>query len=259
MEEVIVPLERLYARVETYFRITETINESQNEGRGIIEELKDLKDALIKYGKEIKETINSLENNLGCVTALEEKARTLEENEKQYIQQIAELEGEIFEQDKKIDHLKNEVKELKTGLQATQGELAGLRNSLQTGQTAFEFERDLATYIYPNGKKFGYQKIFTNLKDWLEMEKETPQGRKANKKWDDLQKKTFSWTDEHEKVFFKLLDFRKKFAHPLVDREAIKTQIPDDFNDEEKKCIQDIIRMTEKVNELMKAEGNLED
>ena len=44
-----------------------------------------------------------------------------------------------------------------------------------------------------------------------------------------------------------------KFAHPPVNLEAIQTQILDDFTKEEKKNIQDIIRMTEKVNVLMQA------
>ena len=86
--------------------------------------------------------------------------------------------------------------------------------------------------------------------------KDTPEGRKSNRIWNDLQKELF-WSDEHENVFFKLLQFRRKFAHPEVDLEEIRTQIPDDFTDEEKKRIQDIISMTEKVNELMQEDWDM--
>lgn len=132
----------------------------------------------------------------------------------------------------------------------TKRKLKELETTLHTGQIAFDFEKDLATYIYPHDKKFGSRKIFTNMKKWLEDKKDTVQGREANDKWDSL-KDEFSWSDKHERVFFKLLDSRKKSAHPKVDRDAIQSQIPDDFNDEEKKCINDIMNIIEIVNELM--------
>ena len=140
------------------------------------------------------------------------------------------------------------IKDIEAKLSVTQRELDKLKNSLQTGQLAFDFEKDLATYIYPEGKKFGSRKIFTTMKKWLEDKRGTQLGYAANKKWDDL-KNDFSWSDEHEKVFFKLLKYRRKFAHPV--RDANEMQIPDDFTDEEKRCIQMISDMIERVNELM--------
>ena len=86
------------------------------------------------------------------------------------------------------------------------------------------------------------------MKKWLEDKKGTQQGDAANKKWDDL-KMEFSWSDEHEKVFFQLLKYRRKFAHPV--RDAAELQIADDFTDEEKRCIKTINEMIERVNELM--------
>jgi hypothetical protein len=46
--------------------------------------------------------------------------------------------------------------------------LKEMEGALQTGPIAFEFERDLAKYIYPHDKKFSSRKIFTNMKKWLE-------------------------------------------------------------------------------------------
>ena len=87
------------------------------------------------------------------------------------------------------------------------------------------------------------------MKKWLEDKRGTQLGDAANKKWDDL-KKDFSWSDEHEKVFFKLLEYRRQFAHPPRVA-AAELQIPDDFTDEEKECINTINKMIERVNELM--------
>ena len=188
---------------------------------------------------------------------LEKKLRILKENESHYERRIAQLEGMIFKQDGRIEKLEENVQGYHTQLTLTQSKLTVTENKLKeiesilhTGQIAFDFEKDLATYIYPHDKKFGSRKIFTNMKKWLEDKKDTVQGREAKEKWNAL-KDEFSWSSEHERVFFKLLEFRKKGAHPDVDHDAIQSQIPEEFNDEEKKCIKDIISIVERVNELM--------
>ena len=61
----------------------------------------------------------------------------------------------------------------------------------------------------------------------------------------------FSWSSEHERVFFKLLESRKQFAHLVVDRDAVQSQISDDFTDEEKTHVRDIVNIIKRVNELM--------
>ena len=176
----------------------------------------------------------------------------------QKIEETVELNPErIKELEKEVKHLKeiktkqsDKIKDIEAKLSVTQRELDKLKNSLQTGQLSFDFERDLAKYVYPEGKKLGSRKIFTTMKKWLEDKRGTQQGDAANKKWDDL-KKEFSWSDEHEKVFFKLLECRKEFAHPA--RDAAEMQIPDDFQftDEEKRCIKTIDDMIERINQLM--------
>ena len=195
---------------------------------------------------------------------LEEKFKILEESESDLYRRIAELEGIIFKQDERIKQLEEKaqgyhkqltltqsnLKETRNELTATKNKLKEIESTLHTGQIAFDFEKDLATYIYPDDKKFGSRRIFTNMKKWLEDKKDTVQGREANEKWNAL-KDEFSWSSEHERVFFKLLDFRKKGAHPDIDHDAIQSQIPEEFNDEEKKCIKHIISIIERVKELM--------
>ena len=144
----------------------------------------------------------------------------------------------------------NVLTETRNDQKRTEYKLKELEITLQTGQIAFNFEKDLATYIYPHDKKFGCRKIFTNMKKWLEDKKGSMQGREANEKWTKL-KEEFSWSDEHEKVFFKLLEYRRGCAHPAVDRDKVQSQIPDDFTDEDKAYTKVIIDMIERVNELM--------
>ena len=87
------------------------------------------------------------------------------------------------------------------------------------------------------------------MKKWLEDKKNTPQGQLANDRWNALQKE-FSWSSEHEQVFFKLQACRSLTAHPQVDRDTLQSHIPDVFTDDEKEHIGDIIGMIERVNEL---------
>ena len=247
------------------------------------EKIREMKCELIENQEIAQQLIDgfadqSIDLNLEEREKLKEQIRNLQENEADSQKRIAQLEKEIFEQDGRIEHLTKKMSgfefqltETKNCLKTTRNELTDTLNeltrtqndheitknklkeiedALKTGQIAFNFEKDLATYIYPHDKKFGSTKIFTNMKRWLEEKKNTPQGQEANGKWNAL-KKEFSWTSEHERVFFKLLESRKEFAHPSLDRDVAHSQIPDCYTDEEKKCIKDIVNMVERVNILM--------
>ena len=220
--------------------------ERQNGGQAM-PDIRDLKNDLIK-NKEIaqqmiKEINESVELNPEERGKLEEQIRELQENEADNQKRIAQLEKEILRQDGRIE-------ELSENLAVTRNGLKKMENALKTGQIAFDFEKDLATYIYPHDKKFGTRKIFTHMKRWLEEKKDTLQGREANERWNELQKE-FSWTEEYERVFFKLLESRKEFAHPVLGRDEAQSQIPDDYTDDEKRCIEVIVNMVERVNILM--------
>ena len=272
---------KLKDRFITLISKTEGI-ESENSEK-LREKILEMKCELIE-NKEITQQLidgfgdRSVDLNLEEREKLKEQIRNLEENEADNQKRIAQLEEEVFGQDGRIEHLTKtmtgfefQLTEAKNNLEITRNELTDTLNkltktqndhelmknklkeiedALKTGQIAFNFEEDLATYIYPHDKKFGSRKIFTNMKRWLEEKKNTPQGQEANEKWNAL-KREFSWTSEHERVFFKLLDFRKVYAHPTRDRDIAQSQIPDDFTDEEKNCIKVIINMVERVNIIM--------
>ncbi len=210
--------------------------ENQEIARQMIEEINKSAEVIPKKKRKLEKELREPEEDK---RKLEEKIRALEEKISKLEQKIASIEKE-----KKI--LQEENKNLRDKVAEHDIRFAGL----QTGQVAFDFEKDVATYIYPNDKRFGSRQIFTNMKKWLENKKGTPEGNEANKKWNDLQRE-FSWSVEHEGVFFKLLKYRREFAHPVVDPGAVRSQIPDDSTDQEKKCIKDILAMIKRVNELM--------
>ena len=264
---------KLYESILVLIKKAENI-ERRNGGQAM-PDIRDIKNDLIK-DKEIaqqmiKEIKESVELNPGERRKLEEQIRELQENEADNQKRIARLEKEILRQDGRIDELsenldgfrvqlaatetklvetQNELSDTRNLNEMTVSELKRMENALKTGQVAFDFEKDLATYIYPHDKKFGTRKIFTQMKRWLKEKKETIQGREANERWNALQEE-FSWTEEHERVFFKLLESRKEFAHPVLDRNEAQSQIPDDYTDDEKRCIEVIVNMVERVNILM--------
>ncbi len=257
---VLFRVKNLRERFSAQIKKTEEI-ERQNFAQ-VMPKILDLKDDLIKniaIAQEIIEEFNEsaemnpkkrrkLENELREPEdegrgreerKREEKIRELEEKVSKLEQKIASL-----EKDKKI--LQEENKNLQDKCAKHDIKFAGL----ETGQIAFDFEKDVATYIYPEGTRIGSRQIFTNMKKWLEKNRHTRKGNEANTKWNELQRE-FAWSNKHEQVFFKLLEHRRVIAHPVVDREAVQSRFPDDFTDQEKTCIEDIIAMIERVNELM--------
>jgi hypothetical protein len=251
---------KLHERIMTHIKKTENI-EQLNVAGHVIPEVQGLKDDLIG-SKEIAEKMiegisESAELNLEEIRKLErkvskseeeirslgEKIQILKEDAEDDQKRVARLEGVVSEKDGQIALLTEKVERHEIKLKE-------IESVLHTGQIAFDFEKDLATYVYPHDKKFGSRKIFTNMKKWLEEKKHTQQGSEANGKWNALQC-AFSWSSEHERVFFKLLESRKQFAHPVVDRDAVQSQISDDFTDEEKTHVRDIVNIIKRVNELM--------
>ena len=215
------------------------------------------------------DTISHLAASLhGSIANDVQKVQEIEQIEREHPGQAAtelqDLREDLIENERKADtivvrveierkrHTEEQIRmgNLEAALFRVDDELKKLKNHLHTGQIAYEFEKDLATYIYPDGKKFGSRRIFTNMKSWLENKRHTPLGIEANNKWDALVEE-FSWSRGHEDVFRKLLKSRREFAHPTVNLDVAESRVPDSFTDQEKEFIQDIISITKRVNELI--------
>ena len=146
------------------------------------------------------------------------------------------------------DRFESKMTEIQRNLSETQCELWQMKEALHTGQTAYNFEKDLATYIYPPGTSITHGRIFSTLMDWLRENRETPQGRESNGKWEEF-KNQFRWSRTHENVFFKMLRCRQTFAHPEVD---FTFPIPKNFTRTEERHAEDIRDMAIWLNEQQK-------
>jgi hypothetical protein len=173
------------------------------------------------------------------ITALKQNLQGTKRKADEMTMEAEKTENDISE---RIAHLEQSKQEFKT-------ELMKIKTALHIGQTAYNLEEDLATYIYPPGTARTHDKVFTTLMKWLQEKRDTPEGREGNKKWAQLQLQCeFQWSTRHKDVFFKMLKSRINPAHPEVDYEL---PIPGNFTRHEKKCLEDIRKMTIRLNKLV--------
>ena len=182
--------------------------------------------------KDLKDKLKITQKKSGeMITAVQEREANISD-------QFTRLESYMEEMRIQLNHMQNKL-ELTQSQQST--ELMKMKSDLHTGQTAYNFEYDLACYIYPPGKFSTYdRRIFSNLMKWLRENRDTHEGEEANKRWNDLVDE-FGWTDQHKPVFFKMLEYRKDAAHPPLINLGLP--ISDRFNDHEKKMVEDIRQM----------------
>ena len=188
-----------------------------------------------KFGQEaMKET---------APPRLQEDLKKTQEKADEMIRDVKRTETKVSA---RIAHLEETLANMQNQLNETQSDVRDLRNmkaDLHTGQTAYEFENYLCTYIYPPGTIATHDQKFTRLMKWLKENKETPEGREGNIKWKELTDK-YGWTDAtHIPVFFQMLRCTTPHAHPTVDFSV--PLISENFNtSEKKKYVEDIRMMT---------------
>ena len=168
---------------------------------------------------------------------------------------MARLEQAVEQNHNQMQAMQRQINETENELALTQSkqiELMEMKSNLHTGQIAYNFERDLASHIYPPGRVRTYRDrhIFSNLMKWLQDNQHTREGREANKKWNALRRE-FGWDDKsgHELVFFKMLECRRDAAHPNPIDPTLS--ISDRFYDNEKKLVEDIRNMADKLSNLL--------
>lgn len=196
------------SRMDTHIRDTETIERKIAQKRG----RRELRETTIPYLKR-------------SLTGTKRRAVGMTREAERTVHRIDRLETKMAE-------MENDFWEMKA--------------ALHTGQTAYNFEKDLAAYIYPPGTVIRHGRIFTRLMDWLRDNRNTPEGREGNRRWDEL-KTEFGWSDNtHKAVFFKMLRRRQPYAHPNVN---YTLQTSGNFTRTEARHVEDIHKMTIWLNE----------
>ena len=102
-------------------------------------------------GQEKLELEQEVRNLKDKVAELENKMKILEVSKVDNQKQVARLEDALRQKDEEITELNENVERHEIKWNEMEG-------ALQTGQIAFEFEKDLAKYIYPPNKKLLSQK-----------------------------------------------------------------------------------------------------
>ena len=227
------------------------IIQQQYDGQPIVG-LQELLSGLIENRNESEEIIrqlNSEKYHPEEMRKIQDKIRILEEKEKDYQKKIEKLmkDNESFKT--QLTATQTQLTATQTQLTATQTELTEFKSALHTRQIACQFENDLAKYIYPATKKYGSREIFTKMRKWVNNEEdETPERLEAEEKWKGLKRK-YSWLDEYNNVFDKLIKSGNTIAHPKV---LDSTTALTSRSELEKRCIEAMKGMTDEVNKLMK-------
>ena len=137
-----------------------------------------------------------------------------------------------------VDSIKAEQKKIRDTLECKETRLA-------LGQVAWLLEAEIGKAVRP-GKNMGKTGILYSMERWLEKNSKNPEGKAAQKRWDDLKEKLKWVEDDHIYALGQLKELRKKDAHPeSVDLEEARRQLNegDHVADADKEICEEIIDM----------------
>ena len=226
---------------------------------------KKLYDCVDDDNKKIRMLEKNIEEKYGQEAMKETGLPVLKQGLKETKKEAEEMKTEVqrtkTEVSAQMAHLResiqNQIAEMQNQLNDKESSFLKMKGDLHIGQTAYDFENYLCTHIYPPGTFVTHDQKFTALMKWLKDNKDTPEGREGNRKWERLTDK-YGWTDAtHKPVFLEMIRCRLPHAHPMVD---FSLPIPENFNTYQKeKCVEDIRNMTVELFRLVVEECNLQD
>ena len=167
---------------------------------------------------------------------------------KSLLEEILKINKEL---EKMKDDLAENVRKLNNRLESVEKNLTNMKDTLNGGQIAFDFEQDVARYIIPTYEKFGRIATFQKMEKWLEENKYSKKGKEARRKWENLQG-LVDWSDRHVQLLRKLKKLRIPYAHPDIDDYGkARAKTLENLDEQEKTCFNDLITVIEEVNKLM--------
>ena len=161
------------------------------------------------------------------------------------VSRMAENDGE------KVARLERDLAELKR-------EMTSFKEKCRNGFYAFEakpllqnFEENLALYVYPRGREFGKTAIFPSLMNWLDIRRNTRQGMDARNRWLQVQDE-LQLSQNHQGVLTKLRNLL-----PYINQQLpVEEWNPVSFTEQEKRCIEDLHHLSERLAEWIYEEEN---
>ena len=106
----------------------------------------------------------------------------------------------------------------------------------QTKHSMQNFEENLALYLYPRGRIFARTEIFPRLMTWLNGQPNTPQGRDAKSRWQQV-KDEVQWNLNYENVLTKFRNLRPEITQTVAMWEPVS------FTEVENRCIADLYHL----------------
>jgi hypothetical protein len=207
----------------------ETIRALESSLEKLQKELENVNKAKERQGIEIEEKTSTFrtKNEILTVEKLEAPTKEFEavENEKK------ELKRSLEELTKSKNSLREENKQLKDEMGNLKEEHKKIREKLECketrlalGQVAWLLEAEIWKVVLPD-QKMGNTNILKSMERWLMKNSGTPEGKAAQKRWDNLKEK-FNWDEDHKYALRQLKELRREDAHPgSIDLEVARKQL----------------------------------
>ena len=158
-----------------------------------------------------------------------------------------------------VDSISEENQQLKDEFANLKAEHQEIRKTLECketrfalGQVAWLLEKEIWKAVLPN-EKMGKTGILRSMKQWLKRNSLKPEGKEAQKRWDDLKAKLNWDEDDHIYGLKQLKGIRNEDAHPdPVDLEVARKELKegDYVADTDKEICEEIIDMAIKARKL---------
>ena len=148
--------------------------------------------------------------------------------------------------------LKNEMGNLKADHENLKADYEKSKARLVLGQVAWLLEAEIWKAVLPH-ERMGTTGILNSMERWLKKKKEKPEGKAAQKRWDDLKGKLNWEEDDHKWALRHLKKLRIVDAHPEpVDLEEARKQLKDGeyVADTDKDLCEQIIDMVSTARKL---------
>lgn len=173
------------------------IEEKTSKCTGEYQILAEKFEALIKVFEDVKKENSELKRRLKQLTMLEKENQVLKDE---------------------MGNLKADHDKLREKLECKETRLA-------LGQVAWLLEAEIWEAVLPD-ERMGTTAIFKSMERWLKKNSSSPEGKAAQKRWDDLKDK-MKWDDDDHRFALSLLKkLRIKDAHPEpVDLEEARIQL----------------------------------
>ena len=253
-EELLKDLERVKtANDQLRIEIEEKTVKNSKENQILTEKL----EAVESENKELKRSLEELENKLASEiesnNSLQQTVDSIKEENQQIKDENKQIKDENKQINEKITELMKDNQDIKDENQRINNKLKNKETRLALGQVAYRLEAEIWRVVLPN-EEMGYTGIFRSMIEWLDEHSSSPEGKKAQKRWDDLKLK-LNWNEKRHKYGLKVLKgLRTKDAHPEnVEPEAARKELKEGGHiagSDKKKCeeIIDMLIIVQKLN-----------